>query len=137
MEISWITEKGGPCDPTTQKDAGGTPASQLVSSYRKNLRPHRLRVRGAFPPVARQAGTGANPSVPGLSGPDQETGAGHGQSVWVSGLGLALPLKCAAIQSGQTNNLSNSETGLDASHHIHVSPEGRGNIFFLTSSFIG
>ena len=28
FEISWVMEKGGPRDPTTQKDAGGTPASQ-------------------------------------------------------------------------------------------------------------
>ncbi|MFN7920196.1 MAG: hypothetical protein U0Q16_08870 [Bryobacteraceae bacterium] len=28
--ISWVTRKGGPCDPTTQIDAGGTPASQLL-----------------------------------------------------------------------------------------------------------
>jgi hypothetical protein len=27
VEISWFTEKGGPRDPTTPKDAGGTPAS--------------------------------------------------------------------------------------------------------------
>jgi hypothetical protein len=27
FEISWVTEKGGPCDPTTQNDAGRTPAS--------------------------------------------------------------------------------------------------------------
>jgi hypothetical protein len=53
---------------------------------------------------------------------------------WDKQLGLALPLKCAAIQSGQTNNPSRNETGLDASHNIHVSPEGAGSIFFLTSS---
>jgi len=58
-------------------------------------------------------------------------------SSWDKQLGLASPLKCAAIQSGQTNNPSRNETGLDASHHIHVSPEGRGKIFFLTSSLIG
>jgi len=27
----WVTEKGGPCDPTTKHDAGGTPASKLLS----------------------------------------------------------------------------------------------------------
>jgi hypothetical protein len=27
VEINWLTEKGGPRDPTTEKDAGGTPAS--------------------------------------------------------------------------------------------------------------
>jgi hypothetical protein len=52
-------------------------------------------------------------------------------SSWDKQLGLASPLKCAAIQSGQTNNPSRNETGLDASHHIHVSPEGRGEDLFL------
>jgi hypothetical protein len=52
-------------------------------------------------------------------------------SSWDKQLGLASPLECAAIQSGQTNNPSGNETGLDASHHIHVSPEGRGKNFFL------
>ena len=41
VEISWVTEKGGPHDPTMQKDAGRTPASQLFPSYRKNLRSYR------------------------------------------------------------------------------------------------
>jgi hypothetical protein len=27
----WVTEKVGPCDPTTKYDAGGTPASKLLS----------------------------------------------------------------------------------------------------------
>jgi hypothetical protein len=26
-EITWVTEKGGPCDPSTKNDAGRTPAS--------------------------------------------------------------------------------------------------------------
>jgi hypothetical protein len=54
---------------------------------------------------------------------------------WDKQLGLASPLKCAAIQSGQTNNPSRNETGLDVSHHIHVSPEGRGKNFFLDILF--
>ena len=56
---------------------------------------------------------------------------------WDKQLGLALPLKCAAIQNGQTNNPSRNETGLDASHHIRILPKGGKNLFFLTSSFIG
>jgi hypothetical protein len=56
-------------------------------------------------------------------------------SRWDKQLGLASPLKCAAIQSGQTNNPSRNETGLDASHHTHVSPEGRGKYFFLDILF--
>ncbi len=56
---------------------------------------------------------------------------------WDKHLGLASPLKCAAIQSGQTNNPSTDkdeaqdEVGLDVSHHIHLAPEGRGKYFFL------
>jgi hypothetical protein len=30
FEISWVTEKGGPRDPTTEKDAGGTPGSKIT-----------------------------------------------------------------------------------------------------------
>jgi hypothetical protein len=58
-------------------------------------------------------------------------------------LGMLSPLKSAAMQSGQTNHPSKNEVGLDVSHHIHLSPEGRGKYFFLdilfhrTSSFIG
>jgi len=54
---------------------------------------------------------------------------------WDKQLGLVSPLKCAAIQSGQTNDPSRNETGLDASHHIHVSPEGSGKYFFLDILF--
>ncbi len=52
---------------------------------------------------------------------------------WDKQLGLASPLKCAANQSGQTNNPSKdkNEVGLDVSHHIHLAPEGRGKYFFL------
>ena len=54
---------------------------------------------------------------------------------WDKQLGLASPLKCAAIQSGQTKNPSKNEVGLDVSHHTHVSPEGRGKYFFLDILF--
>jgi hypothetical protein len=54
---------------------------------------------------------------------------------WDKQLGLASPLKCAAIQSGQTNHPSKNEVGLDVSHHIHLSPEGRGKYFFLDILF--
>src|SRR5450755_746967 len=56
---------------------------------------------------------------------------------WDKQLGLASPLECAAIQSGQDQNPLRREKGLDANHHIHVSPGGRGRTFFLTSSLIG
>src|SRR4029077_3375173 len=38
---------------------------------------------------------------------------------------------------GQDQNPSRTEMGLDASDNIHVSSEGRGRIFLLTSPFIG
>jgi hypothetical protein len=52
-------------------------------------------------------------------------------------LGLASLLHYAAIQSGNIKNPSNKEAGLDVSHHVLVSREGRGENFLLTSSFIG
>jgi len=52
-------------------------------------------------------------------------------------LGLASPLNFAAIQSGDIKSPSNKEAGLDVSHHALVSREGRGENFFLTSSFTG
>ena len=60
---------------------------------------------------------------------------------WDKRLGLASPLKCAAIQSGQTKNPSKDkdevvdEVGLDASHHTRIFPEGRGESFFLDIFF--
>ena len=62
---------------------------------------------------------------------------------WDKQLGLVSPLKCAVIQSGQTNNPSmekdevGDEVGLDASHHTRIFLRGGENLFSLTSSFIG
>jgi hypothetical protein len=62
---------------------------------------------------------------------------------WDKQLGLASPLKCAAIQSGQTKNPSKDkdevvdEVGLDASHHTRIFLRGGENLFSLTSPFIG
>jgi len=56
---------------------------------------------------------------------------------WDKQLGLALPLERAAGQSNQTNNPSKHEVGLDVSPPHPRLPEGRGEVFFLTSSFIG
>jgi hypothetical protein len=49
--------------------------------------------------------------------------------------GTQSPLKSAAMQSGQTNHPSQNEVGLDVSHHIHLSLEGRGKYFFLDILF--
>src|ERR1700693_859299 len=67
VEISWVTEKGGLHDPTSPKNAGGTPAACLFRSYRKNLRSHRPRLCGVFPPLTGQAGAGTDPPIPGVS----------------------------------------------------------------------
>jgi hypothetical protein len=62
---------------------------------------------------------------------------------WDKQLGLASPLQCATIQSGQTNNPSmdknevRDEVGLDVSHHTRIFLRGGENLFSLTSSFIG
>src|ERR1700676_440269 len=50
-------------------------------------------------------------------------------------LGMLSPLKSAAMQSGQTNHPSQNEAGLDVSHHIHLSLEGREKYFFLDILF--
>ena len=52
-------------------------------------------------------------------------------SSWDKQLGLASPLKCAAIQSKQTKTPSTHVVGLDVSHHIHLIPGGEGEVFFL------
>ena len=56
---------------------------------------------------------------------------------WDKQLGLASPLKCAAIQSGQTNNpsMDKDEVGLDASHHTRIFLRGGENLFFLDILF--
>jgi hypothetical protein len=62
---------------------------------------------------------------------------------WDKQLGLASPLQCATIQSGQTNNPSmdkdevRNAVGLDVSHHTRIFLRGGENLFSLTSSFIG
>jgi hypothetical protein len=56
---------------------------------------------------------------------------------WDKQLGLASPLEIAASQSEKIKSPSNKEAGLDVSHHVLVSREGRGENFFLTSSLIG
>ena len=56
-------------------------------------------------------------------------------SGWDKQLGLASPLKRAAIHGGQTKNPSKNEVGLDVSHQTRTSPEGRGKYFFLDILF--
>jgi hypothetical protein len=49
-------------------------------------------------------------------------------------LGLASPLKYAAIKSGENQKPLHEGDGAGCSSR---SPEGKGKTFFLTSSFIG
>jgi hypothetical protein len=56
-------------------------------------------------------------------------------SSWDKQLGMGSPLKSAAGQSDETNHPSKNEVGLDVSHHIHLSLEGRGKYFFLDILF--
>ena len=49
-------------------------------------------------------------------------------------LGLASPLKYAAIQSGKTKSPASKEAGLDASYQPRV-PRGDGEEFFLDILF--
>jgi hypothetical protein len=49
--------------------------------------------------------------------------------------GLPSPLNYAAKQSGQTTHPSGKETGLDVNHQQQVSPEGKGENFFLDILF--
>jgi hypothetical protein len=56
-------------------------------------------------------------------------------SSWDRQPGMLSPLKSAARQSGQTNHPSQNKVGLDVSHHIHLSLEGRGKYFFLDIPF--
>ena|ERR1700686_5248138 len=50
---------------------------------------------------------------------------------WDKQLGLASPLKCATIQSGQTKNPSKNKVGLDVSHQTRTSLERKGKYFVL------
>ncbi len=57
-------------------------------------------------------------------------------SSWDKQLGLASPLESEASQSGQTNNPSEHEVGLDASHHTRVFSRGGRSFFRYPPVFI-
>jgi hypothetical protein len=50
-------------------------------------------------------------------------------SSWDKQLGLGFAAGMRGEPGGQTKNPSKNETGLDASHNIYVSSEGRGEFF--------
>src|ERR1700686_5491577 len=76
-----VTEKGRLYDPLTKDDAGGTPASKLLSKYRTGLHPCCSRVQRAFPSVARQAWSGTSSTVSGVPVPRPKTGGAYGCAV--------------------------------------------------------
>jgi len=56
--------QGGPCDPSTQTHAGGTPASSLLRGYHPLLHPRRRSLRARFPVSSGSPGPAAHPGVP-------------------------------------------------------------------------
>src|SRR5260370_38178360 len=58
-------------------------------------------------------------------------------SSWDKQLGLASPLERAAHQSNQTDNPSKNVVGAGCQSPDPRPPEGRGEVYLLTSSFIG
>src|ERR1019366_7715367 len=56
--------QGGPCDPSTQNHAGGTPASSLLRSYHPLLHPRRRTIRSTFPVSSGSLGAAAHPGIP-------------------------------------------------------------------------
>ena len=58
-------------------------------------------------------------------------------SEWEPSTGLVSLKYAGEPKTAKTKTPPGLETGLDASDNIHVSSEGRGRIFFLTSPFIG
>jgi len=58
-------------------------------------------------------------------------------SSWNKQLGWSRCWNAQRAEGGQDQNPSWQQTGLDASYHICVSLEVRGEVFLLTSPFIG
>ena len=56
-------------------------------------------------------------------------------SEWEPSTGLVSLKYAGEPKTAKTKTPPGLETGLDASDNIHVSSEGRGRIFFLTSPF--
>src|ERR1700682_1315426 len=53
-DIVWVIGKGDSCDPFTQDDAGGAPASQLLCHHHAQLPAGGKQLRQAFWQVPRQ-----------------------------------------------------------------------------------
>src|SRR3989441_11270728 len=57
--------QGGPCDPSTQNHAGGTPASSLLAGYHTTLHPLPPKIRTTLPLFSGPPGSAAHSGVPG------------------------------------------------------------------------
>src|SRR5260370_36792030 len=69
--------QGGPCDPTTNDDAGGTPASELLSDYNAHVSADRPRFRQVLQPVARSTRSRRDPRLPSPSVRRSKAGGSH------------------------------------------------------------
>src|SRR5437588_6498460 len=72
--------QGGPCDPTTKNDAGGTPASKLLSDYRKRLPENCGSLCQALPTSTGPAWAGTNPRLSGVPVQREEAECAHSRA---------------------------------------------------------
>src|SRR5438128_8963432 len=77
-DIVWVIGKGDSCDPFTQDDAGGTPASRLFCHHHTQLLAGGDRVRQVFRQVSRQARPQRTSNLSSLSADRAQTDARHG-----------------------------------------------------------
>src|SRR5207253_4256694 len=76
-DIVWVIGKGDSCDPFTQNDAGGTPASQLFCHHHAQVPAGGQRLRQAFWQASRQARRQRTSNLPGLSTAKVQADARH------------------------------------------------------------
>src|SRR5205807_10042306 len=102
--------------------------------------PPRITQKSCRPRVSHRivVGTLANALLAQLREPN---GVEHHRimkpSSWNKQLGWSRCWNAQRAEGGQDQNPSWQQTGLDASYHICVSLEVRGEVFLLTSPFIG
>jgi hypothetical protein len=134
----------GSCDArvrgrVSSKLLGATCAGSSAPSLRFNPTPPRTSQKSCRPRVSHRimVGTLANRSACVASGAEgvehhrvMKPSSGNHRLGWSRWNTRRAP-------DGQDQNPSRTEMGLDASDNIHVSSEGRGKNFFLTSRLIG
>src|SRR6266702_2125628 len=109
----WVTRRC-PCDPSTQNDAGRTPASSLLGSYHAALHSLDRAVCPALPPLARSPGTAAHPRVPGAALHCAQTDSRVGDQ---PSLRPALPLHPDAQEALEHCRHSLSQEALSPAHY--------------------